>query len=114
MYAIVIVCLDVRYNEVNDYDFNTGGVLYGHPSNSMIGHFTQMVWLGSSMVGCSAAVCNYGITNFQPGQFMEQQLAVTCKALASVQLHLLLSSLSSRSELRQQWPGAFSGCGSEP
>lgn len=47
------------YGEVNNFS-----PYYGQPSPSMSGpeylHFTQVVWKGSSTVGCAAQYCPYG------------------------------------------------------
>lgn len=40
-----------RYNEIADYDFDNP--VY----DNKVGHFTQMVWKDSTMLGCGVATC---------------------------------------------------------
>lgn len=63
--------VDSWYSEVKDYNFSRPGF------SSRTGHFTQVVWLGSTEVGCGKAesrsggtyvVCNYN----PPGNYMRQ------------------------------------------
>lgn len=74
------------YEEVANYDYGTTLSINSHP----IGHFTQMVWKGSSTLGCGAAwqmtnnntrvvvhvVCRYhsagNVTVMAPGQSHDQ------------------------------------------
>lgn len=44
---------DMWYNEVKDYSYNNPG----NVPFSKIGHFTQMVWVGSVKLGCGRASC---------------------------------------------------------
>ena len=43
------------YNEVSGYNF-------GNPdaSSGDVGHFTQVVWVGSTHLGCASAKCSFG------------------------------------------------------
>lgn len=52
-----------RYNEVVEYTWTQPGF------SPATGHFTQVVWRGSSMLGCAAQVCLNNITgtNFPRG-----------------------------------------------
>ena len=52
------------YNEVSQYNFNNPGF------NSATGHFTQIVWVGTTKLGCGLAISRtnkvYGICNYSP------------------------------------------------
>ena len=59
------------YDEVSAYDFKNPGF------SSATGHFTQLVWKGSTQIGCGAAcsssnwcyvTCNY----YPPGNYLSQ------------------------------------------
>jgi len=39
-------------NEIDYYDYETGGFVANAPSNAQIGHFTQMVWDNTTNIGC--------------------------------------------------------------
>lgn len=48
--------VEAWYREIANYDFS-------HPGFAMnTGHFTQVVWAGSTELGCGVAVCNGGET----------------------------------------------------
>jgi len=59
------------YNEIDVYDFTTGDMKAGTPSDKMIGHFTQLVWPTSTQlglgVGCSTKGGVYVVGNYFPG-----------------------------------------------
>lgn len=47
--------LSCRYNEVSLYNFNSPGW------NSAAGHFTQVVWKSTTLLGCAVATCSSGL-----------------------------------------------------
>jgi uncharacterized protein YkwD len=53
--------IDGWYDEISDYDFGNPGFGEG------TGHFTQVVWKGSSHVGCAWVSCN---TKDTPGMYL--------------------------------------------
>jgi uncharacterized protein YkwD len=65
------------YNEINYYDFSKPGF------SMKTGHFTQVVWVGSTEIGCGQAkskrggiyiVCNYNPPGNYSGQFPKNVL----------------------------------------
>ncbi|KAI9498220.1 CAP domain-containing protein, partial [Zychaea mexicana] len=44
--------INAWYDEVSDYDFSNPGYSSG------IGHFTQMVWVDTTELGCAVSQCN--------------------------------------------------------
>ncbi|BFZ03591.1 hypothetical protein BsWGS_06630 [Bradybaena similaris] len=57
-------------NENADYAqyFNT--LLQNFPPGPQVGHYTQLVWASSSLIGCAASTCdttNYYVCNYGPG-----------------------------------------------
>ena len=67
------------YNEIKDYDFATGKSVNGNA----IGHFTQVVWIGSKQLGVGVAKSKngnyYGVANYYPagnwvGKYQENVL----------------------------------------
>lgn len=51
------------YDEVREYDFDNPG--FGMNT----GHFTQVVWRGTTKLGCASATCNQGelwVCNYDP------------------------------------------------
>jgi uncharacterized protein YkwD len=53
------------YDEIRSYDFATGASKDG----GVIGHFTQLVWAGTSEVGCGVAQCSGNdllVCNYNP------------------------------------------------
>ncbi|KAI8075509.1 CAP domain-containing protein [Thamnidium elegans] len=69
------VAIDAWYNEVSNYDYNTGSSSNG----GEILHFTQVVWKDTTEIGCGATycdnhqatlyVCNYRTPGNYPNQF---------------------------------------------
>lgn len=64
---------DLWYNEVEYYDFNTPGGFF-----SATGHFTQVVWKGTTKLGCGLSgdyvVCRYSERGNLLGAFEENVL----------------------------------------
>lgn len=51
------------YDEIKDYDFKSGGF------SMQTGHFTQVVWKGTSSIGCGKATCrgmDIWVCNYDP------------------------------------------------
>ncbi len=69
------------YREGEDYSFSRGGF------SMSTGHFTQLVWRSTSMVGCGASQCNglqVWVCQYDPpgnveGMFREEVLPSTCR-----------------------------------
>ncbi len=69
------------YDEVKGYSFKQPGF------SMQTGHFTQVVWRGTTAVGCGKSqckgmdiwVCEYDPPGNWEGQYREQVLAVGCK-----------------------------------
>ncbi|MCU0677534.1 MAG: CAP family protein [Myxococcota bacterium] len=69
------------YREVADFDFTNGGF------SMETGHFTQLVWVGSTELGCGQATCNgldvwvcqYGPPGNYEGQYRQNVLPTTCR-----------------------------------
>jgi uncharacterized protein YkwD len=69
------------YDEIEKYKFPDGGF------SMQTGHFTQVVWRGTTQVGCGHAsckgndiwVCNYDPAGNWEGQYRENVLATGCK-----------------------------------
>lgn len=60
-YPSMKAVVDAWYNEVSNYNYKTGNA----KGNGMIGHFTQVVWKGTTHVGCAATKCpNLGGTYY--------------------------------------------------
>jgi len=60
--------MDMWWSEVKDYNFNTSYMEH-YRKGRVIGHYTQMAWANSYLIGCAATkcdgsgsilVCNYG------------------------------------------------------
>ncbi|KAI8094776.1 pathogenesis-related protein PRB1-2-like protein, partial [Thamnidium elegans] len=74
-YTSMEAAVDAWYDEVSNYDFNSGASSNGQE----ILHFTQVVWKGTTEIGCGATscsdgvfyVCNYG----PPGNYQGEYLA---------------------------------------
>lgn len=70
--------VDAWYNEISQYNFNDPGF------SPATGHFTQVVWKGTSELGCAYVTCNnawrqYTICEYQEpgnwiGEFQENVL----------------------------------------
>lgn len=54
---------DAWYNEVADYDFNNAGF------SSTTGHFTQVVWKGTTSVGAAYALTADGLSAYAVAQY---------------------------------------------
>ncbi|RUS24716.1 CAP domain-containing protein [Jimgerdemannia flammicorona] len=50
--------IDAWYNEGQYYNYNKPGVIDG--PNGEIGHFTALVWVATTQIGCARAVCPRG------------------------------------------------------
>ncbi len=69
------------YREVAHYDFARGGF------SMQTGHFTQLVWVGTTELGCGQATCNgldvwvcqYGPPGNVEGQYRQNVLPTTCR-----------------------------------
>jgi hypothetical protein len=68
------------YDEIKDYDWANPGKSI---NSNAIGHFTQVVWKGSTQLGCGIGVTTgnsvYGVCNYSPagnylGQYAENVL----------------------------------------
>ncbi|GAA5802091.1 hypothetical protein HPULCUR_007551 [Helicostylum pulchrum] len=58
--------IDAWYNEVSDYNYNSGSSFGG-----VTGHFTQVVWKGTTEIGCAATYCDnlggfYYVCDYNP------------------------------------------------
>jgi len=60
--AVATNAVEGWYNEIKDYNFKTGKHLPGHEQKA-IGHFTQVVWKGSTELGCGAATTPVKLKN---------------------------------------------------
>lgn len=69
--------IDDWYNEVKYYNYNTGSNIPG----GRTGHFTQVVWKGTTQIGCGATYCNnyrqiFYVCNYNPsGNYIGQNRA---------------------------------------
>lgn len=69
------------YREVADYDFDRGAF------SMETGHFTQLVWVGSTELGCGQSTCNgldvwvcqYGPPGNVQGQYRQNVLPTSCR-----------------------------------
>ncbi|MCA9611599.1 MAG: hypothetical protein H6722_12895 [Sandaracinus sp.] len=69
------------YREVEAFDFARGGF------SMETGHFTQLVWVGTSELGCGQATCNgldlwvcqYGPPGNVQGQYRQNVLPTSCR-----------------------------------
>jgi uncharacterized protein YkwD len=69
------------YDEVRDYSFSRGGF------SMQTGHFTQVVWRGTTQVGCGVSKCNGNdifVCNYDPpgnveGEYQRNVLPTNCK-----------------------------------
>lgn len=72
--------VDMWYSEKSSYSYRSPGF------SMSTGHFTQVVWKGSSQIGCGVTncngntvlVCNYSPPGNYEGQFKENVLPETC------------------------------------
>jgi Cysteine-rich secretory protein family len=60
-YSSVEASIAAWYNEISDYNFGDPGF------SESTGHFTQVVWVGSTSVGCAWISCNTAST---PGYYL--------------------------------------------
>jgi uncharacterized protein YkwD len=73
--------VDMWYSEVGQYDFGRGGF------SMETGHFTQLVWVGSSRLGCGVSackgmriwVCNYDPPGNVQGQYRDNVRRSSCR-----------------------------------
>ncbi|KAI7868216.1 CAP domain-containing protein [Mucor mucedo] len=66
-YPSMEAAIDDWYNEVRNYNYNTGS----NKPGSSTGHFTQVVWKGTTQIGCGATYCNnyrqtFYVCNYNP------------------------------------------------
>ncbi|NXU81432.1 CRIS2 protein, partial [Oreotrochilus melanogaster] len=45
--------IDAWYNEDKNFEYGTGA----NPQGSVIGHYTQLIWYNSYLIGCAVAYC---------------------------------------------------------
>ncbi len=72
---------EMWYGEVSQYDFDRGGF------SMDTGHFTQLVWVGSTQIGCGVTscdgldiwVCNYGPAGNVSGEYQANVLPTSCR-----------------------------------
>ncbi|CAB4256941.1 similar to Saccharomyces cerevisiae YJL079C PRY1 Protein of unknown function [Maudiozyma barnettii] len=72
--------VDAWYNEISNYDFSNPGF------SSNTGHFTQLVWKGTSQVGCGVKSCggvwgDYVICSYNPAGNVAGQYADNVQSL---------------------------------
>lgn len=60
-YGSIQASIDAWYDEQSEYNFNDPGF------SESTGHFTQVVWVGSSQLGCAWVECNTAST---PGYYL--------------------------------------------
>jgi uncharacterized protein YkwD len=73
--------VEMWYSEVEKYDFKKGGF------SMDTGHFTQLVWKGTTKLGCGVAeckglriwVCNYDPPGNVQGEYKTNVLPASCK-----------------------------------
>lgn len=92
--------VDLWYNEIKDYDFQTAKSKNGNPT----GHFTQVVWKASNNLGCGLGINSkdkrfYGVTRYTPtgnlnGLYKTNVLSVSSKRLWFFLLLLLVLTFS--------------------
>ncbi len=73
--------VDMWYGEISKYDFRRGGF------SMETGHFTQVVWRATSMIGCGSSrcngmqiwVCNYETAGNVEGEYRENVQPTSCR-----------------------------------
>jgi len=73
--------VEMWYGEVSQYDFDRGGF------SMDTGHFTQLVWVGSTLIGCGVTscdgldvwACNYGPAGNVEGGYQANVLSTSCR-----------------------------------
>jgi hypothetical protein len=71
-YPSMKAVVDAWYEEVSDYDYSRGTSSNG----GVTGHFTQVVWKGTTHVGCASTYCSnlratYYVCDYSPpGNYM--------------------------------------------
>ncbi|GLC55304.1 hypothetical protein PLESTB_000970400 [Pleodorina starrii] len=63
------------YSEVDAYDFDAAQPFAANWSKG-VGHFTQLVWRGTSGVGCGVGINDGWGEEFVPGRFMRLKCKV--------------------------------------
>lgn len=75
-YPTMQAVVDAWYNEVSNYNYATG-----KPIKGVTGHFTQVVWKGTTEIGCAATYCTnlraiYYVCDYSaPGNYVGQYTA---------------------------------------
>lgn len=57
--SAIVDAINSWYEELRSYDFSTGNLGKGAP-DPMVGHFTQLIWHGTTKVGCGVAKASNG------------------------------------------------------
>jgi len=97
-YGSIEASIDAWYEEISDYSFSDPGFSEG------TGHFTQVVWVASTEIGCAWVACNG--QNGTPGSYLmcEYQTAGNVLGMISPpdhQANSQVNSLKTSSHLRK-------------